>query len=126
MAGVYIHIPFCVRRCAYCDFFSTTLLERREAYVEAVLKEIEKRREEAGSIRTIYIGGGTPSTLEASQIQRVIEAVGAPDATAEYLMAIREAGVNRLSIGIQSFQDELLRLIGRRHNAAQAIKAVRI
>ena len=138
MAGVYIHIPFCVRRCAYCDFFSTTLLERREEYVEAVLKEIEKRRKEAGAIRTIYIGGGTPSTLEASHIRRMIEAIGAPDATevtmelnpgdasAEYLKAIREAGVNRLSIGIQSFQDELLQLIERRHNAAQAIEAVRM
>ena len=138
MAGVYIHIPFCVRRCAYCDFFSTTLLELREAYVEAVLKEIKKRREEAGTIRTIYIGGGTPSTLKAEQIQRMIEAVGAPDATevtmemnpgdasAEYLKAIREAGINRLSIGIQSFQDELLQLIGRRHNAVQAIEAVRM
>ena len=75
VAGIYVHIPFCVRRCAYCDFFSTTLLEWREAYVEAVLKEIEKRREEAGAIRTIYIGGGTPSTLEASQIRRIAMAI---------------------------------------------------
>lgn len=138
MAGVYIHIPFCVRRCAYCDFFSTTLLERREAYVEAVLKEIENRREESGPVRTIYIGGGTPSTLEAAQIKKIIDAVGAPDArevtmeinpgdaTEAYLREIRGAGINRLSIGIQSFQDELLQLIGRRHNAAQAIKAVRM
>ena len=136
MAGIYIHIPFCVRRCAYCDFFSTTLLERREEYVEAVVNEIKKRREEAGTIRTIYIGGGTPSTLKATQISRIIEAIGAPDATEvtmelnpgdatdEYLQDIRKAGINRLSIGIQSFQDELLQLIGRRHNAAQAVKAV--
>lgn len=127
-----------MRRCAYCDFFSTTLLERREEYVEAVVKEMKKRREEAGTIRTIYIGGGTPSTLKATQISRIIEAVGAPDATEvtmelnpgdatdEYLRDIRKAGINRLSIGIQSFQDELLQLIGRRHNAAQAVKAVRM
>lgn len=139
MAGIYVHIPFCKKRCLYCDFYSTTLLGRQEEYVAALCKEIKARKDEAGEpIRTIYIGGGTPSTLEASQIRRMIETIGAPDATevtmelnpgdasAEYLKAIREAGVNRLSIGIQSFQDELLQLIGRRHNAAQAIEAVRM
>jgi len=139
MAGLYIHIPFCKKRCLYCDFYSTTLLNRRKEYIEAVLKEIAGRRDEAGEpIRTIYIGGGTPSTIEADDIQRIIETIGAidaqeitmelnpGDATIEYMQAIHKAGINRLSIGIQSFQDELLQLIGRRHNASQALTAVRM
>ncbi len=138
MAGLYVHIPFCKKRCLYCDFFSTTLLERRKKYVEAVLKEIAERKNEVEEIKTIYLGGGTPSTLDAADIRRILEAVGTDkaeeitmelnpgDATQEYLQAIRKAGINRLSIGIQSFQDDLLQLIGRRHNAAQAIEAVKM
>ena len=139
MAGIYIHIPFCKRRCLYCDFYSTTLLERRAEYVEALLLEIAARKEETGeAIRTIYLGGGTPSTLEAGDIARLLQAVGTTDAeeitmevnpgdvTEAYLRDIRQAGINRLSIGIQSFDDELLTLLGRRHNAAQAIEAVRM
>ena len=137
MAGLYVHIPFCKKRCLYCDFFSTTQLERRKDYVQALLTEIETRKNEANEqIRTIYLGGGTPSTLNPNDICRILEAVGTQDAeevtmelnpgdaTLDYMRAIRAAGVNRLSIGIQSLQDELLRLIGRRHNAAQAIEAV--
>lgn len=136
MAGLYVHIPFCKKRCLYCDFFSTTLLERRKAYVDALLREIAARKEEAGAIRTIYLGGGTPSTLDAEDIQRILRAIGTEqateitmelnpgDATETYLKQIRAAGINRLSIGIQSFQDELLTLIGRRHTAAQALTAV--
>ena len=139
MAGLYIHIPFCKKRCLYCDFFSTTLLERRGEYLSALLKEIAARRDEANEpIRTIYIGGGTPSTLEASDIKLLMQAIGTDeaqeitmelnpgDATPAYLQAIRQAGINRLSIGIQSFDDTLLRLIGRRHNAQQAIEAVHL
>ena len=139
MAGLYIHIPFCKKRCLYCDFFSTTLLERQEEYVQALIKEIEQRKHEANEpIRTIYLGGGTPSTLQAEDITRIISAIGTQtavevtmelnpgDATPKYLRAIRAAGINRLSIGIQSFKDNLLSLIGRRHNAQQAIDAVRM
>ena len=137
MAGIYVHIPFCKKRCLYCDFFSTTLWALRKEYVEAVLQEIQSRRDEAHeAIRTIYLGGGTPSTLEATDIQRIIAAIGTEDAeeitmelnpgdaTPEYLRQIREAGINRLSMGVQSFNDHLLQIIGRRHNAAQAIDAV--
>lgn len=136
MAGIYVHIPFCKKRCLYCDFFSTTLLERRKAYVDALLCEIAARKEEAGAIRTIYLGGGTPSTLDAEDIQRILRSIGTEqateitmelnpgDATETYLKQIRVAGINRLSIGTQSFQDELLTLIGRRHTAAQALTAV--
>ena len=78
MAGLYVHIPFCKKRCLYCDFFSTTQLERRAEYIDAVLKEIAARRDEAGEpIKTIYIGGGTPSTLSIQAIQRILEAIEA-------------------------------------------------
>lgn len=137
MAGIYVHIPFCKKRCLYCDFYSTTLLDKREAYVKALLKEIEERKKEIDeSIRTIYIGGGTPSTLDAADIQRILKAIGTDDAeeitmevnpgdiTEAYVQALRRIGVNRLSMGVQSFQDHLLQLIGRRHTAMQAIDAI--
>lgn len=139
MAGLYVHIPFCKKRCLYCDFFSTTLLERRDEYVETVLQEISARKNEAGEpIRTIYIGGGTPSTLEVRHIQSLLMSIGTEDAvevtmelnpgdaSKTYLRALRQAGVNRLSMGVQSFDDRLLQLIGRRHSAMQAKEAVRM
>lgn len=147
MAGIYIHIPFCKSRCKYCDFFSTTHLEKQSQYVQALLMEIQDRLPIANNlypISTIYIGGGTPSTLQVEHLQAIVESLkdGAPhlqfkgkeieitleanpgDITQEKARAWREMGINRLSIGIQSFQDELLQLIGRRHNAEQARQAV--
>ena len=139
MAGIYIHIPFCKKRCLYCDFFSTTILERQEEYMKAVVRELEMRQDEIEEpIETIYIGGGTPSTLPIRLIiglNKVITPfnnreftmeINPGDVTEDYLNGLREIGINRLSIGIQSFQDELLQRIGRRHNAEQAIKAVQM
>ena len=157
MAGIYIHIPFCKTRCKYCDFFSTTHLEKRSQYVEALLAEMKDRvaiaHSEASNspqgvqypISTIYIGGGTPSTLEVEQLRRLGEEVmrlagdeakgerreitleaNPGDITLEKATAWRAIGINRLSMGIQSFDDDLLRLIGRRHTAEQARKAVAI
>ena len=144
MSGIYIHLPFCKSRGAYCDFFSTTLLSRREAYVDALCKEAKRRlatlnskRSTPNPVTTIYFGGGTPSLLSPDQIARIQQTLAAPqaievtleanpgDLTPNYLRAVREAGVNRLSIGIQSFDDEVLRLIGRRHTAAEAKAAVK-
>jgi len=137
LAGLYIHIPFCKKRCLYCDFYSTTLLQRREEYVEAVLKEIMARKAGACEpIRTIYIGGGTPSLIDSIDIFRILRTIGTDDATEitmevnpgdvdeKYLRELRQCGVNRLSIGVQSFKDELLQVLGRRHNGIQAINAV--
>lgn len=153
MAGIYIHIPFCKTRCKYCDFFSTTHLEKRSQYVEALLAEMKERGYEAirqlgekqEGISTIYIGGGTPSTLEVAQLRRLGEEAirlagdeakgerreitleaNPGDITLEKATAWRAIGINRLSMGIQSFDDDLLRLIGRRHTAEQARKAVAI
>ena len=138
MAGLYVHIPFCKRRCNYCDFFSTTLLAKRKAYVDALIQEIQARKQEVQDpIRTIYIGGGTPSTLTAADIQHILDAIGIQDATEitmeinpadadyRYLRRLRKIGVNRLSIGIQSFQEKLLKRLGRRHDGIQAGKAIR-
>ena len=141
MAGIYIHIPFCKSRCKYCDFFSTTRLEQRTLYVQALLAEWRDRQHELREpINTIYLGGGTPSTLSidslrllsneitilhhSTQLEFTLEA-NPGDITPELAAAWRQLGINRLSIGVQSFDDDLLRLIGRRHTASQAREAIR-
>lgn len=147
MPGIYIHIPFCKSRCKYCDFFSTTHLEKQAQYVDALLMEMQDRLPNSPyPISTIYIGGGTPSTLQVGCLQAIVESLkdDAPhlqlkgkeieitleanpgDITEEKARAWRAMGINRLSIGIQSFEDELLQLMGRRHNAEQARQAVAI
>ena len=143
MAGIYIHIPFCKSRCKYCDFFSTTHMEKRAQYVEALLCEWQDRKNELHEpIRTLYIGGGTPSTLTVDSLQLIVDSLlesegGNParpkeitlevnpgDVTLEKAQAWRAMGINRLSMGVQSFDDTLLQLIGRRHTAQQAREAV--
>lgn len=135
MLGVYVHIPFCQSRCRYCDFFSTTLLGRREEYVRALLAEIGP---EPYQPDTIYLGGGTPSLLDTDAILQILSAIGTRnarevtievnpgDVTADKASKWIAAGVNRVSMGIQSFQDELLRIIGRRHTAGEARNAITI
>lgn len=142
VAGIYIHIPFCKSRCKYCDFFSTTHLEKQTQYVEALLAEWQDRQHElTEEVRTIYIGGGTPSTLTIDSLQLIIDhcyttlhntplevtlEANPGDITLEKAQAWRAMGINRLSIGVQSFDDNLLSLIGRRHTAEQAHQAVAI
>ena len=164
MAGIYIHIPFCKSRCRYCDFFSTTQLERREDYAHAIIAEfIDRQHLLTEPVRTIYFGGGTPSQMPVASLRIILECLvdGAKrlqfsgrshgelqdasdhhhspdeigdieltleanpgDITPEKARAWREMGFNRLSIGIQSFDDDLLHLIGRRHTAQEALQAV--
>lgn len=137
MSGVYVHIPFCKSRCKYCDFYSTTQLERRREYVDAVIEEwAVRKRAWSPNVETIYIGGGTPSLLAIEDVQRLLAALPTEhaeeitleanpgDITREKAQAWREMGVNRLSIGIQSFSDDVLRLLGRRHTAQEAREAV--
>jgi len=154
MAGIYIHIPFCKSRCKYCDFFSTTLLDKQEQYIDALLTEWQDRQHEiAEPIETIYIGGGTPSVLGDEAMRRlgneamrrlgdearrrlgeevmkrgveVTMEANPGDITQEKAKAWRAMGINRLSIGVQSFDDTLLQLIGRRHTAAEAKQAITI
>ena len=139
MAGIYIHIPFCKSRCAYCDFYSTTELPLRTRYVDALIHEYELRKHELSeAVRTIYIGGGTPSQLRTDDLARLLHTLptaevdeltleaNPQDVTPERLAAWREAGVNRISIGIQSFHNRTLRRLGRRHDAAAARRAVEL
>lgn len=143
MSGIYFHIPFCRRVCAYCDFYKSVRLNLMEPLLEAMHRELEERRDflHDRRIRTLYFGGGTPSLCDPEAIaelmchaarlfdctgveERTVEA-NPDDLTPEYLAALRRTGIDRLSIGIQSFDDGCLRLMNRRHTAAQAAEAVR-
>lgn len=143
--GLYFHIPFCNSRCTYCDFYSTTMGERmRSEYVAAAVAELSARREEYEhhGFATIYMGGGTPSCLIDEQIVELLQSTkemcpllpGAeitleanPDDIAfERVVRWRSAGVNRVSLGVQTLDDDVLRRLHRRHSARQAIEAVQM
>ena len=144
MAGIYIHIPFCKQRCHYCDFYSTTDTNQVDNYVEAMLKELRLRKNYISEkfIETIYFGGGTPSVLSSSQITKITDAiselftisespeitleVNPDDITCEYVKNLKTTSVNRISMGIQSFNDDALKLMNRRHNADEAVKSVKL
>ena len=141
MAGIYIHIPFCKRRCIYCDFFSTTQSERKTTYIHALCQELETRKEYLGGeeIETIYLGGGTPSQLTEEELGKIFTYIykvysvspnaeitleaNPDDLTPDYVTMLRRLPINRISMGIQTFQEETLRLLHRRHTAAQAIES---
>lgn len=172
MAGIYIHIPFCRSRCIYCGFYSTTALQLRQEYVEAVCRELEKRAFEEGGrafeeggrvfeegervseeggrrkekgeylINTIYIGGGTPSQMTIGQLRQILDAVyiynnvaedaevtievNPDDVTEDFVRGLSTLPVNRVSMGAQTFDDERLRFLHRRHSASQVSEAVRL
>lgn len=144
MSSVYFHIPFCKRLCGYCDFYRSVKLKYIPAVVEAMHREL---REQAAflhdkSIRTIYFGGGTPSLLAPSEIENFVKQVreqfdcsgleevtievNPDDITADYVAELRKTSVNRISMGVQSLDDDCLRFMGRRHSAQQAVEAVRM
>ena len=138
MAGIYIHIPFCKQACHYCDFHFSTSMKKKEEMVMALVKEIQMRKMELEKeqIETIYFGGGTPSILSLKEIQVLIDAVyenfnvtESPEITLEAnpddldddtIIQLANSPVNRLSIGIQSFFEEDLKLMNRAHNAMEA------
>ena len=142
MAGIYIHIPFCKKRCIYCDFYSSTDNRLVDKYIDALCIELESRLHEIdkNNITTIYIGGGTPSQLSATQLGEIINfikskidfslieeftiEVNPDDVTYDYIKECITFGINRVSMGIQSFVDEELKIINRRHDSSQAIKAI--
>ena len=140
--SVYVHIPFCRAKCAYCDFNSYAGQERLiPFYVDALLREAAfwARSDAVDIVDTLYVGGGTPSLLPASEVERLMAGLRAafrfadnaelsieanPESVDEtYLRALRDAGFNRLSLGVQSFDDAELRLLGRIHDARQALEA---
>lgn len=139
MIGIYIHIPFCRSRCIYCGFYSTTSLELRQRYVETVVKEIGIRSQETG-VRSIYLGGGTPSQLTIPQLQQIFDAiniynkvekdaevtieVNPDDVTETFAEGLATLPVNRVSMGAQTFDDVRLKFLHRRHTSSQVRKAV--
>jgi oxygen-independent coproporphyrinogen III oxidase len=144
LAGIYLHIPFCKQRCTYCDFYKETgsAEAQIDAFVDALVEEIHLRKSylNGENISTVYFGGGTPSVLNFNQFKRIFNAIyqnfqldvdaeitleGNPDdLTVAYFESISPLPFNRLSIGIQSFNDKYLKNINRRHDAKQAREAV--
>ncbi len=142
-SGLYIHIPFCKSRCAYCDFYSTTCgMRYQDAFADALEGEMSLRRGylPPGELTSVYLGGGTPSVLRPEVLTRIFRLITdhftlAPDAevtieanpddvTPQYADLLASLPVNRVSMGVQTFDDSLLRLLNRRHNASQADSAV--
>jgi oxygen-independent coproporphyrinogen-3 oxidase len=145
MAGIYLHIPFCRQACHYCNFHFSTSLQGKNDFIPALLKEMEGRKDYIGlsTVGTVYLGGGTPSLLDPVQLRTILDRlreVFVPEPTAEITMeanpddmtdsrtvqAWRDAGVNRLSIGIQSFFGEDLQWMNRAHNDVQAMECIRM
>ena len=143
MAGIYIHIPFCRQKCYYCDFYKTLDTNQTEKFITTLIAEGVQRKKYLfnESIETIYFGGGTPSVLKEKELMQIIAflhkefhiSTGAEitfeanpdDLDYSYLKNLYRAGINRLSIGIQSFQNDHLKTMNRRHNANQAIVSVK-
>ncbi len=142
MAGIYIHIPLCRSRCVYCDFYSSTFDGNRSELVEAICAELTERRNylRGATVKTLYFGGGTPSLLRPDELSEIFSAVGAnypcafeevtleanpDDLSDDFLTSLKRFPINRLSIGIQSFHDDDLTLLNRRHTAEEAKAAVR-
>ena len=143
MPGIYIHIPFCKQACNYCDFHFSTQLKNSDILVKALCGEIELRKDYFSNKRidTIYFGGGTPSVLTEAELAKIFKTLtehftwdknveitlecNPDDLTKEKLKALKQIGVNRLSIGLQSFDDEELKWMNRAHNAKQSEQSVR-
>ncbi len=142
MSGIYIHIPFCRKACRYCDFYFSVSLHYMDEFVDRLVDEIKIKGEKApqSPLNTLYLGGGTPSVLDSSHLEKILEAINRyysfrdnPEWTVECnpddlderkLKQLKQAGFNRLSIGIQSFQERDLLLMRRSHNAQQAEASV--
>ena len=143
MAGVYIHIPYCKKICSYCDFYKVLAPGDKSIYLATVVKEANSRKTylEGESVSTIYIGGGTPSVLSPDEIKRIIEELkkifptdenceitvelNPDDIDLKYLKGLKEGGINRISLGIQSWRDEDLKFLNRRHDSSQAERALK-
>ena len=139
-AGLYIHIPFCLSKCGYCSFYSIKSLDLIPEFIDALKKEIKAYSKLFKTFDTIYIGGGTPSLLTIQQLKTIFKTINKSykidphaeitmevnpgDVSLEYFQALRSLGINRLNIGVQSFDDNILKFLGRRHNSAEAVSAI--
>ncbi len=139
---LYFHIPFCHQKCSYCDFYFTTQTRHQDRFADALIKELEQREHEwkKSGIKSIYFGGGTPSLINSDHIEKILNHISRharivpnaeitleanpEDITPGNLQAWKSAGVNRLSIGIQSFDDQILKLLHRNHDASKALKSI--
>ena len=144
MAGLYIHIPFCKQACSYCDFYFLTRQQLREPFVEALVREIHSYKGTSFSVEpisSIYLGGGTPSLLNEKQLSEIFTALDSvfdlqpleitmelnpDDVTADYLKMIQGIGINRASMGVQSFHEDILTFMHRAHNRDEALKALEL
>ena len=143
MAGIYIHIPFCKSRCIYCGFYSTTLLDLRKKYINAVCREMELRKNYIREpFSTIYLGGGTPSLLDEAELTELFLYINnvydvdrnaeitmecnPDDITPEFTNMLSRLPINRVSMGAQTFADSRLRLLHRRHNSDEVKHAVKL
>ncbi|MDX1585744.1 MAG: radical SAM family heme chaperone HemW [Balneolaceae bacterium] len=144
MSGIYLHIPFCKQACSYCDFYFVTRTGEREAFIESLVNEIRSYADTSyaeNKVETLYIGGGTPSLLSPAQLEQLVSAVhdtfeteireftlemNPDDVTGEYLAGLRELGVNRASMGVQSFNPDLLSFMNRAHDRQEALKCLEL
>lgn len=141
MSHIYIHIPFCPSKCAYCDFYSIASQKWHSEYIEALLSEIQKRKNEVNkSLKSIYLGGGTPSFLSIKHLDKIFKSLysefivdsdieitleaNPENVSKENCTAWQDLGVNRLSIGVQSFNDRDLKYLQRKHDGKTALKAI--
>lgn len=144
MSGIYIHIPFCKQACHYCDFHFSTSMKMKTPLVQALIKEIDLRADylKSRALQTIYLGGGTPSLLNAQELNLIFKKIfdtfwveenaeitleaNPDDLTPEKLAMLKDTPINRLSIGIQSFQEQDLKFMNRAHNAREAINCINL
>jgi len=140
LPGLYIHVPFCRSKCPYCDFYSTTNIERIEEWLNALLSEARFYRRNFGTFDSLYLGGGTPSLLNPNEVERLICGLrdifsfddrseitlelNPDDVTRGNLIIYKSLGINRVSLGVQSFIEEEVRFLGRRHTSRQALSAI--
>ena len=143
-AGIYIHIPFCKQACTYCNFHFSTSLKHKEEIISAIITEITLRKQflEGKTIQSIYFGGGTPSLLTSTELNLILENIAASftiendveitleanpdDINTQKLIELKTSGINRISLGIQSFYDRDLLMMNRSHNAGQAEKSLQL
>ena len=144
MSGLYLHIPFCKQACSYCDFYFVTRQDQKQQFVDSLIREIHSKkntRYTSDKVKTIYFGGGTPSLLSPKQIEQILEAINQifelsleevtlemnpDDVSKEYLEGLRSAGVTRASMGVQTFDQQLLNFMNRAHSREEALHCLEV
>ncbi len=144
MSGLYLHIPFCKQACSYCDFYFVTRQDQKQQFVDSLIREIHSKkntRYTSDKVKTIYFGGGTPSLLSPKQIEQILEAINQvfersleevtlemnpDDVSKEYLEGLRSAGVTRASMGVQTFDQQLLNFMNRAHSREEALHCMEV